>query len=102
MKGFDGGLYNVLVTLYAPDEMEAYYRLVERIAYEKNGNSQRGSGSEIPLHLHVPSDENTIAENERSGNMQKKIQAERTRPMHMPRPVRPKPEALKRLVLQIL
>ena len=52
MNGYDGGEYNVLVTLYAPDEIQQYYKnKVERIAYEKNGAAHRGYGSEIPSHM---------------------------------------------------
>lgn len=52
MNGFDGGTYNLLVTLYAPDNMDSYYKnKVERIVYDKNGDSQRGYGWPAPSHL---------------------------------------------------
>ena len=51
MNGFNGGFYNTLVTLYAPDEMAQYYAQVQRTIYKKNGDSQSESRSEIPSYL---------------------------------------------------
>ena len=73
MNGFNGGYYNLLVTLYAPDSMDQYYNQVQKTLYKKNGNSQSGSGSEIPSHLNespffedsiLQSDENINPQNE--------------------------------------
>ena len=53
MNGYEGGIYNVLVTTYNPDDFRRYINdLRNRVVYDKTKDApQRGSGSMLPSHL---------------------------------------------------
>ena len=53
MNGYEGGLYNVVVTTYNPDDMQSYLDNPKNVIIydKKKGLSEVGSGSKLPSHL---------------------------------------------------
>ncbi len=73
MNGYEGGLYNILVTTYPPDSGKLRELLENRnndVVYnKKKGNSQRTSGSMVPSVLNdSPFFIDSIPENEQNSN----------------------------------
>lgn len=67
MNGYDSGLYNVVVTTYNPDDMQAYLDDPDNIIIydKKKGLPEVGSGSKLPSHLtDKPFYENIITDTE--------------------------------------